>query len=167
MIIIYTGNGKGKTSASTGQALRAMGQNLNVAFGQFMKRDVRAGEQVMLAQLLGPRFHAGGSGFFRHEAERATHRTAALQTLTWARAQLPNVHMLVLDEALYALGCNLLLKEELEDLIQTSREHGVHLVLSGRGLPEWLAQEGDIITEMGEIKHAMHTGAGPIKGIEL
>ena len=53
MILIYTGNGKGKTSACVGQALRALGQDMRVSFGQFMKKDVRAGEQIMLERLLG------------------------------------------------------------------------------------------------------------------
>ena len=56
MILVYTGNGKGKTSACIGQAVRALGQGMTVAFGQFMKRDGQAGEQTMLAQWLGPRF---------------------------------------------------------------------------------------------------------------
>ena len=53
MLLIYTGNGKGKTSACVGQALRALGQGLRVAFGQFMKRGDQAGEQEMLGELLG------------------------------------------------------------------------------------------------------------------
>ena len=64
MILIYTGNGKGKTSACVGQALRALGQDLRVGFGQFMKKDVHAGEQVMLQRLLGENYRAGGRGFF-------------------------------------------------------------------------------------------------------
>lgn len=70
MILVYTGNGKGKTSACVGQAVRALGQNMTVAFGQFMKRDGQAGEQRMLAQWLGPRFLAGGEGFLRREEDR-------------------------------------------------------------------------------------------------
>ena len=53
MILVYTGDGKGKTSACVGQTVRALGQNMVVAFGQFMKRDGQAGEQAMLARLLG------------------------------------------------------------------------------------------------------------------
>ena len=63
MILVYTGDGKGKTSACVGQAVRAMGQNLFVAFGQFMKRDGQAGEQAMLAKLLGEHFLPVGWAF--------------------------------------------------------------------------------------------------------
>jgi cob(I)alamin adenosyltransferase len=81
MILIYTGNGKGKTSACVGQALRALGQGLRVAFGQFMKKEGVGGEQLVLAQLLGEKFRAGGLGFLRVEEDRPKHREAALHTL--------------------------------------------------------------------------------------
>lgn len=167
MLIIYTGPGKGKTSASVGQTLRALGHELRVAFGQFMKKDVQAGEQIMLARLLGDGFHMGGSGFFRHENERPRHRAAAMGTLEWARRQLPGVDMLVLDEALYALGCGLILQEELQELVDACGGQGVHLVLSGRGLPDWLEQQADIVTEMTVIKHAMQAGINAARGIEF
>ena len=82
MIIVYTGKGKGKTSACVGQAARALGQGLRVAFGQFMKRDGQAGEQKILRELLAPsRFLAGGEGFFRREEDRPIHRAAARNAL--------------------------------------------------------------------------------------
>ena len=121
MILVYTGDGKGKTSACIGQAVRALGQNLAVAFGQFMKRDGQAGEQAMLAQWLGPRFMAGGPGFLRREEDRPAHREAALRVLQWAQKQLENVDLLVLDETLYALKAGVLTREEVEELIALAR----------------------------------------------
>ena len=88
MSLVYTGDGKGKTSACVGQTVRALGQNMTVAFGQFMKRDGQAGEQAMLAKLLDEHFLAGGLGFLRNDADRPAHRQAALRVLEWARAQL-------------------------------------------------------------------------------
>lgn len=167
MLIIYTGNGKGKTSACVGQTVRALGNSLTVAFGQFMKRDVQAGEQRLLATLLGPRFHIGGSGFFRNGQDRPKHRAAAQQTLIWSAEQLTQVNMLVLDEALYALGTGLILQEELEELVTMMRRHNTHLVLSGRGLPAWLQEQADLVTEMCEIKHPMHQGVVATRGIEF
>ena len=61
MIIVYTGNGKGKTSACIGQAMRALGRDFAVGFGQFMKQPGCAGEQTVLARLLGDDFLAGGA----------------------------------------------------------------------------------------------------------
>ena len=166
MILVYTGNGKGKTCACVGQTARALGQGMAVAFGQFMKRDVQAGEQRQLACWLGQGFRAGGEGFLRREEDRPRHRAAALQLLAWAREQLARVDMLVLDESLYALQSGILRREEVEELICLARERGRHLVLSGRGAPQWLVQTADLVTEMGEIKHPLQAGIKAAPGIE-
>jgi len=167
MILIYTGNGKGKTSACVGQAMRAIGAGLRVAFVQFMKKEGVAGEQLVLYQLLGEKFRAGGLGFLRGEEDRPQHREAALATLNWAFDTLPHVDMLVLDESLYALGAGILLPEEVRALTDKARRCQVHLVLSGRGLPEWLEQEADLVTEMEECKHPWQQGHGAVRGIDF
>ena len=167
MILIYTGNGKGKTSACVGQAMRAIGAGLRVAFIQFMKKDGVAGEQLVLYQLLGEKFRAGGRGFLRAEEDRPRHREAVLNTLNWAFDTLPHVDMLVLDESLYALGAGILLPEEVRALMEQARRCNVHLVLSGRGLPEWLEREADLITDMEERKHPWQQGHGALRGIDF
>lgn len=167
MLVVYTGNGKGKTSASVGQAIRAHGQGLAVAFGQFMKRPDQAGEQKVLAVLLQRRFRAMGPGFFRDGEDRDKHRQAALEVLRWGEGQLASVDMLVLDELLYALGYGLLLPEEVKDLVRKARAAGAHLVLSGRGLPDWLEKEADLVTEMTEKKHPFNEGGKAAPGIEF
>ena len=167
MILVYTGPGKGKTSASVGQALRAYGQGLRVAFAQFLKRDDQAGEQTALRQLLRERFFAGGKGFFRREETRALHREAARTVLAWAEEALHGVDMLVLDESLYALGSGLVTEGELRDLIARARRKGVHLVLSGRGLPDWLREEADLISSVEALKHPLTEGRTAEKGIEF
>ncbi|MDL2207129.1 cob(I)yrinic acid a,c-diamide adenosyltransferase [Desulfovibrio sp. OttesenSCG-928-M14] len=166
MIVIYTGEGKGKTSACVGQAVRAHGQGLRVFFAQFMKRPGQAGEQAVLAALLGDNYLAGGPGFFRHEAQRPAQREAALAVLASANKALECADMLVLDEALYALGSKLLQEDELKALITAARAANVHLVLSGRGLPGWLEEKADIVTEMQPVRHAYQNGQSAVKGIE-
>jgi cob(I)alamin adenosyltransferase len=167
MLIVYTGNGKGKTSACVGQALRAIGQGMTVAFGQFMKRDKQSGEQRILRQLPGIFVLAGGKGFFRHEKERLRHRQAALKTLAWAENILNEIDMLILDEVLYALSACLLTREEIENLVKISALQGRHLVLSGRNAPDWLIQTADIVTEMLEVKHCRYDGVQATPGIEF
>jgi cob(I)alamin adenosyltransferase len=168
MLLIYCGDGKGKTSASVGQSIRALGQGFRVAFGQFMKSREQAGEQKVLRELLGQdKFFAGGCGFFRQEEEKEKHRAAALKLLDWAFAQVPEVDMLVLDEALYALGYGLINEEELRRLLEDCKSQGKHLVLSGRGLPIWLEQEADLVTEMTLVKHPYDQGVQARKGIEF
>jgi cob(I)alamin adenosyltransferase len=167
MILIYTGNGKGKTCASVGQAMRAHGQGLRVAFGQFMKQPERAGEQIVCASLFKDRYRAEGCGFFRREEDRPAHRDAALRLVSWAREQLAQVDMLVLDESLYALGHGLVTEDEVRELLEFAREHGAHLVLSGRGMPPWLAEQAELITDMGEVKHPFASGCAAARGIEF
>lgn len=168
MLLVYTGNGKGKTSASTGQAIRAHGQGFRVYFVQFMKSDVQAGEQRLLPEILGKdHFFTGGCGFFRNEKDRPKHREKAEATLAWCYSVLPNADMLVADEMLYALGQCLITREELEALIDACAAANVHLVVSGRGLPEWLEEKADLVTEMREIKHPWQSGIAATKGVEF
>lgn len=168
MLIVYTGEGKGKTSASVGQLLRAYGQGMSLAFGQFMKRDGQAGEQKVIADLLGQaRYKVNGCGFYRDESEKEKHRQAALELIGWAMALLPELDMLVLDEALYALGSGLITEEELRDLIAACRKADVHLVISGRGVPDWLRVDADLVTEMLCLKHHYNSGHKAQKGIEF
>ena len=166
MLLIYTGNGKGKTSASVGQAIRALGQGFTVYFGQFMKRPEQAGEQKILATLLHEHFFASGAGFFRKEEERPAHREAALRLLHWANTHLDTADMMILDETLYALGSGLLTQQEITALLDAAEKAGTHVVLSGRGLPDWLRERADLVTEMMEIKHPYNLGEKAGKGIE-
>lgn len=168
MLLIYTGEGKGKTSASVGQALRAMGQGLRVAFGQFMKRKDQAGEQKMLNQLLGTRFLAQGAGFYRQPQDFAKHRHQALLLLDWAKQQVhQGLDMLILDEALYALGHGLLRAEEVQELMDQCQGQDCHIVLSGRGAPDWLVAQADIVSEIRALKHSYTPGQKPCPGIEF
>jgi cob(I)alamin adenosyltransferase len=168
MLLIFTGEGKGKTTAAVGQALRAHGSGLRVAFGQFLKRDGQAGEQAVLKTLLGERFLAGGLGFFRRKEEFDKHRAAACEVYAWALAQLEaKVEFLVLDELLYALGINLLTPEEIQTLLGRAATSNAHLVLTGRGLPEWLESRADLVTEMFPRKHHFERGVMATKGVEF
>ncbi len=167
LILIYTGNGKGKTSACVGQSIRAIGQGLQVAFLQFMKRNQEAGEQLMLEKLLGENFLAAGLGFFRNEDERKAHRQAALDGLAWAHERLVKMDMIILDESLYALHANLLEQQEIEHMLHMASECKTHLVLSGRNAPQWLMDRAHLVTEMQEIKHPWKQGIKASKGIEF
>lgn len=166
MLVVYTGNGKGKTSACVGQAVRALGQGMTVAFGQFMKKDEQAGEQHMLRKLLGECFLAGGAGFYR-DKDFDRHRQKAGEVLAWAESMIEAGHdMLILDEALYALGHGLLEPGELRDLIENCSRKGCHLVLSGRGAPGWLVDLADIVSDITEVKHVFAAGGKARPGIE-
>ena len=167
MLVIYTGNGKGKTSACVGQAIRALGRGLRVAFGQFMKKDGQAGEQIMLKNLLKDRFLASGAGFYRNERDFPRHREKAVELVGWAGTMLDNgLDMMILDETLYALGKGLILEEEVRNLVDRCADSGCHLVLSGRGAPVWLIDLADIVSEVGDVKHVHAQGGTALPGIE-
>ncbi len=166
LVLVYTGNGKGKTSACVGQSIRAIGQGMQVSFLQFMKRNQEAGEQVMLQKLLEENFYAAGLGFFRKEEERKEHRQAALNGLKWAYERIDKMDMLILDESLYALDAGLIEQHEVEHIIIKACECNTHLVLSGRNAPQWLIDKAHLVTEMQEIKHPWQQGIKASKGIE-
>lgn len=167
MIIIYTGNGKGKTSSSLGQCIRAYGNNISVCFIQFMKSDVNAGEQKFLKELLKEKYYIGGKGFFRKEEERVKHRQAVLDTLSYIDRIKDDCQMLILDEILYAYKAELITKEEIEKLLSYCNENQKHIVLSGRYAPDWLIEQADIVSEIQEVKHACQKGIPAQRGIEF
>lgn len=168
LIMIYTGSGKGKTSAAVGQAVRAKGSGLSVAFGQFLKRDDQAGEQKILKSLLGNDFFASGQGFYRNKSQYRKHRDAVKEMINWAENKISSDYdLLILDEAIYALGMDLLKKEELDGLIDKATVSGTNLVLTGRNSPPWLTEKADMVSEIFEVKHHFQKNVSARKGIEF
>lgn len=167
MILVYTGNGKGKTSACLGQVIRAWGRGMRVGFAQFIKQDGEAGEQFFLRQSLGENFLAGGKGFFLDESQRREHSEAAKNTLVWAKQKLDELDLLIADEILYALRQGLVAQSEVNELLELSRIKKCHLILSGRDFPEEMKDAVDLITELIEIKHPWQNGISAIEGLDF
>ena len=170
MLLVYTGEGKGKTSACLGQCVRALGHGLRVCFVQFLKQDAVAGEQRFLSSHPGIRWYAGGKGFYFHNKREGEHRAAALDTLAFARHALQEdtpCNLLVLDVSLYALHAGLLAREEVQEVIDAARQRGVHLVLSGRDAPQWLVDQADTVTAMHMVKHPHERGEAAVMGIDF
>jgi len=167
MILVYTGNGKGKTSASVGQAVRALGQDMRVGFFQYMKRDGVAGEQTVLRNLLGDDYCAGGIGFLCDPEQFPAHREAALKLTDRAIKRIPYLDLLVLDEALYALDAGILTQAELQEIIVLCEKHKTNLVVSGRNAPDWLCDVAHLVTEMGEVKHPYAQGIPAARSLEF
>lgn len=165
MIIVYSGTGKGKSCACVGQAIRASGAGLKVAFGQFLKRSDVAGEQKILARLPNIDFCSSGLGFVRENADLEAHRAKAQALIAWAASR--EVDMLVLDEALNALAYGVIDREDLRPWLKAGGNRHFHFVLSGRKLPGWLAEIADTITELEEIKHQHRQGVQALPGVEF
>ena len=161
--IIYTGNGKGKTSAALGAALRALGHGWRVLMIQFFKGDwpVVFGELEM-AKRLSPQFEVLqlGKGFVKYMGDQKPfeeHLIAAKDALRVAKERIISdaYDLIILDEIIYAIdyaGIQLVSVEEVLDLME-AKPPRLHLVMTGRNAPQALIDRADLVTQMGEIKH--------------
>lgn len=165
-IHVYTGNGKGKTTAAFGLAMRAAGRGKKVCIIQFMKPEKGYGEQVS-ARKLGIEVHAFGSNRFvnknnpaREDIERAK------KALNFAKEKLrENYDLIILDEINVALDFNLISLEDVLSLISMLPER-TELVLTGRYAKEEIIERADLVTEMREVKHYYRKGVMAREGIE-
>jgi cob(I)alamin adenosyltransferase len=170
LVIILTGDGKGKTTAALGLALRAIGHGMRVTVVQFLKDRV-CGEHRS-AERLAPQLQIRrmGLGFVPPSGgeARREHRQAADEALREVRRLLAGgaCEMVVADEVLTALGLGLVEEEAVEALLE-ERPAQVHLVLTGRGATERLLARADLVTEMREVKHPHDGGAAAEPGIEF
>jgi cob(I)alamin adenosyltransferase len=167
LIIINTGDGKGKTTAALGLAARAHGRGKSVRFFQFMKVGVaRFGEHRAFDQL-GIKLEGLGDGFSWKSKD--LERSAELARSGWARAAEAiesGAHFLVvLDELTYPIIYGWL---PVGDVIRTlvSRPRQVHVVITGRRCPVELIEIADTVTEMQAVKHAFKAGIPAQRGIE-
>lgn len=168
LVQVYTGNGKGKSSASFGLALRAVGRGLKVYIVQFIKGGFDYGELYVVDKLPGLTLRAFGRGRFVSEKKPdKVDVDLAGQALETAREAVMKgeADIVVLDEINVALNLRLISVEEVLELIKRKPEH-VELVLTGRNAPREIIQAADLVTEMIEIKHPYNAGFKARKGIE-
>ena len=163
LIILYTGNGKGKTTASLGLAFRALGHGWRVLVIQFFKGDwpVVFGELQMSGRLA-PQFEVlqmgkGFVGFMGDKKPLEEHRAAAREALATARARMASgaYDVVVLDEIVCAIDYAGIQLVSLEDVLSLcdAKPSSMHLVLTGRNAPQALIDRADLVTEMQEVKH--------------
>lgn len=170
LVIIHTGNGKGKTTAALGLGLRAWGQGLRVLVLQFIKGSWKYGE-LKAAAALGDRFvirQLGGGFVSGEKAKDGDHLMLAQEALAAARTELHsgNWDMLILDEINYAISFGIV---ALDDVLQLLSEKppSLHLVLTGRNATPAILAVADLVTEMTEIKHPHKKGIAAQAGIEF
>lgn len=176
LIIVYTGDGKGKTSAALGAAMRALGHGWKVLVIQFFKGDwpVVYGE-LELAKKLHPQFEVLqlGRGFVKIMGDKkpfAEHVEAAQAALQLTRERLlsGNYDLVILDEVIYALGYLDFKLIELKDVLQLLKEKPpqTHVILTGRNAPPEIVEAADLVTEMREVKHPMKKGIPAQQGVD-
>ncbi len=165
---IYTGNGKGKTTAALGLAFRAAGNEFNVFIGQFMKGQDYG--ELKAAKRLAPyiTMNQFGKATFVH-VDKATEDDIRLakEGLAHSREALLSgkYDIVILDEINVAIFFKLLTTEDVLKLVEEKPEN-VELILTGRYAPKELIEKADLVTEMKEIKHYYTQGVLARKGIE-
>jgi cob(I)alamin adenosyltransferase len=169
-ILIFTGDGKGKTTAALGMAVRAHGHGIPVAVIQFVKSDVQTGEFAVLSKLPGVEIFVTGRGFVPPETDPrfAEHRQAAEEGLRIASeaACSGRYGLVILDEGCYAVARNLITEEFVLRLLR-EKAPGVVIVLTGRGATEGLIAAADTVSDIRCIKHGFDIGLKATKGVEF
>lgn len=174
LLLVFTGNGKGKSTAAFGLALRAAGNQMPVKVIQFIKGAWKTGEREAIKRGL-PEIdvEVGGKGFTIERLRdpkipMAEHHLTARAAFQMAREALAagRYRMVVLDEILGSIKAGLVSEEEVLELAR-SRPAELHLVLTGRGATPAIVEAADLVTEMREVKHHYKAGIPAQRGIEF
>ena len=168
VLVVNTGNGKGKSSSAFGMVARALGHGMRVAVVQFIKGSFATGEEAFFRRQPGVEYHVMGEGFTWETQDADRDRRAALAAWELAAGFLsdPGLQLVVLDELNIALKLGLVPLDEVLTAVQARPRHQ-HVVITGRGAPQPLIEIADTVTEMRPVKHAFDAGIKAQKGIEL
>lgn len=168
-ILIFTGDGKGKTTAALGMAFRASGHGLRTCMIQFIKSDASVGEVLAAAAATNIEIHTTGLGFLPPEddARFGRHRAAAqegMRTVVEA-VKSGRFALVILDEVCLAVARGLIDHRQVADLLSEAPPE-MCLVLTGREASPELIALADTVTEMRSIKHGLQTGRAAQQGVE-
>ncbi len=167
VLLVNTGNGKGKSSAAFGLIPRALGHGMKVGVVQFIKGRSDTGEEAFFRNQPAVRWHVMGEGFTWETQDRA--RDLATAGAAWKLAgellRDPEIGLVVLDELNIALKYrDLEVDQVLADLL--ARPPRQHVVVTGRGAPPALVEAADTVTDMTPVKHAFAAGVKAMPGME-
>jgi cob(I)alamin adenosyltransferase len=171
LIVVYTGPGKGKTTAALGTAFRALGQGLKVLMVQFIKGSWHYGELDTAAMLGEDRIKIlpMGRGFVKVGAEKPDSEDVRMVREAWqfASAQIAGreYDLVILDEINYAVSYKMLDAEEVAGELKRKPED-VHVILTGRNAHPSILEIADLVTEMREVKHPYQKGVLAQRGID-
>jgi cob(I)alamin adenosyltransferase len=168
VLVVNTGNGKGKSSAAFGMVARALGHGMKVGVVQFNKGSHATGEEAFFRRFPELEYHVMGDGFTWETQDPDLDRRAALAAWSQAAELLadPAFQLVVLDELNIALKLGLVPLDRVLEALDARPAHQ-HVVVTGRGAPAALIEIADTVTEMRPIKHAFDAGVKAQKGVEL
>jgi cob(I)alamin adenosyltransferase len=169
LVIVNTGDGKGKTTAALGLMMRAWGREMKVGMVQFIKNEKRRTGELEAAERIGIEWHGSGDGWTWKKTDLQSAEDRALQGWEVARERIAcsGYDVLILDEFTYPLHFGWLDVKEVINWLRENKPAALHLVITGRYAPSELIEYADLVTEMREIKHPLSAqGIGAQAGIE-
>jgi cob(I)alamin adenosyltransferase len=168
LVMVFTGNGKGKTTAALGSLFRAWGWGWRTCVIQFMKCEGGDWGEVRAAKRLGIEWHTMGAGFTWQlpDKDAAARRAREAWALAQERISSGDYDLVILDEMTYAFTCGWLDLEDVISWLASHRPQPTSLIITGRGAPERLIEFADLVTEMREVKHPYESGLEAQQGIE-
>ena len=168
VLVINTGNGKGKSSSAFGVVARALGHGLKVGVVQFVKGRSDTGEEAFFRQQPNVAWHVGGEGFTweTQDKERDAKAAQAAWEVACSHLSNPEIGLVVLDEMTYAFKYNWL---DFDAVITKllGRPQMQHVIITGRGAPQALRDAADTVSEIGNEKHAFQSGIKAMPGLEF
>ena len=167
LLVVLTGNGKGKSSSAFGMLARSVGHGLRCGVVQFIKGQWECGEQLLFASHPLVEFHVMATGFTWETQDRELDIAAARQTWAHARALLgnPEVQVVLLDELTYMLTYGYLDANEVLDALRERPAHQ-HVIITGRNAAQALIDLADTVSEIRDIKYAFNQGVRVQRGID-
>ena len=168
MMLLYTGNGKGKTTAAIGTVFRALGHGMRVGMIQFIKGKWRTGERKLGEKTPNLTWLTMGHGFTWESLDLDRDRKAARAAWDIACGWLleESYDLVVFDEITYVVNYGFVSVVEMVEALESRRE-GLHVILTGRSAPAELTAAADLVTEMRAIKHPYRDGVRAQRGIEF
>ena len=167
LLVVLTGNGKGKSTSAFGMLARSVGHGLHCGVIQFIKGQWECGEQMLFADNPLVEFHVMNTGFTWETQDRDSDIAAAEKTWAHGAAMMrnPDFDVVILDELTYMLTYGYLDKEMVLSALE-NRPEGQHVVITGRSAAKELIELADTVTELAENKHAFYDGVKVQKGID-
>ncbi len=168
VVVVNTGNGKGKSTAGFGMVARALGHGMRVGVVQFIKGSSTTGEETFFRRFPEVEYHVMGEGFTWETQDRQRDTAAAQAAWEVAGGMLrnPDITLVLLDELNIALKLGYVAVDEVLAALR-ARPAAQHVVITGRGAPDALIEYADTVTDMHLVKHAFQAGIRAQQGVEL
>jgi cob(I)alamin adenosyltransferase len=169
LVVVNTGEGKGKSSSAFGMVFRAAGWGMKVCVIQFIKGQWQTGEQKAAEKFDNIEWHALGDGFTwdTKNPEQDIKTSRDIWQLSQQKILSGEFDVVLLDEINYCSGYNWILGQEIAEFIQNNKPSWQHLILTGRNAPAEVIAIADTVTDMSKVKHVFDQGIKAEQGIEF